>query len=516
MTTGREALHRLDRAIAEARRDLAQFSDAAAVDSRALAQIDKAQVGVFRRLADIRLDLLREEEANASLGSADLEAERLIAEHEGAVATFAAERDAAEEEIERLEAERLAREEALEAAVEAHDAAAEKTHARLERDPDYVARAEAVEEADAIAARAAQKLEVARETRAEKGAAYEEDPLFTYLWKRKFGTKDYRAFPLFAALDRWVAGMIRYRDARLNYARLLELPERFREHAERVSEAAEAAAAALEAFEREALEKDGVGEFRKKAEAARAALEETDAALADAEERHKSLAENHASAAAGESGPLEEARTAVAKALADRSVPDLKILAAETETRDDDRLVDDLIRLKRERMELEEERRSARRDLGRRRAVLAELEEIRRKFKRARFDSPYSEFSGRDLVGALVADLTRGALSADEVWRRLRRAQRTRRRDWDTDYGGGGFGGRDWRGGFGLPDSWGDVWTSGGGWGGGPRGGWSGPRRTKRPVRLPRGPRTPRAPRPPRIRIPRSRGGGGFRTGGGF
>ncbi|MEL7489223.1 MAG: hypothetical protein AAGJ73_00775 [Pseudomonadota bacterium] len=508
MTSGRAALHRLDRSIADARRTLSDASNAAAVDARALAEIDTRQVDVYRRLADIRLDLIREDDTGESLGAADREAERLIAKHDGALATFAERRDAAEAEIERLERDRRAQEDALEEATAAHDAAAERTHARLEQDADYQARAAAVDEADAIAARAAQKLEVARETRAEKGAAYEQDALFSYLWKRKFATKDYRAFPLFAVLDRWVAGIIKYRNAQLNYRRLLELPERFGEHADRVNEAAEKAAAALEMFERDALEKDGVGALRDAVKAARDKLDTLDQQLAETEARHETLVAEHAEAAAGRKGPLEDARMVVAKALSKRSVPDLKILAAETIERDDDRLVDEIISLKRERMELEESRSAVRHALDRHKHVLSELEDIRRRFKRAKYDSPYSEFSGRDLVGSLVGELLAGTLGADDFWRRLRRAQHTRKRDWDDDFSG--IGGREWRGGFGLPDNWGETWTGGREWGRTTK------RRTTRPVRIPRAPRMPRSPRPPRIRFPRTRGGGGFKTGGGF
>ena len=501
MTSGRQALHRLDASIAEARHTLSRASNTAAVDARALAEIDKSQVEIFMKLAEMRLDLIREDETGASLGAADREAERLMGQHDGLVTTLAAKRDEAEAEIEKLERERRGQEDALEQAIAAHDDAAAATHARLEEDAQYQQLATSVEEADAIAKRAAQKLDVARETRAEKGAPYEQDPLFSYLWKRKFATKEYRAFPLFAMLDRWVAGLIKYRDAQLNYRRLLELPERLEEHADRVNEGAETASDALEAYEREALTADGVGTLRDKADQARADLEALDAKLAAAEERHEKIASEHADAVAGKSGPLEEARTLIAKTLSKRTVPDLKILASETIDRSDDRLVDDLVSLRRERMELEESRRSVKHALERHKKVLSDLEDIRRKFKRARYDSPYSEFSGGDLVGALVHELLRGSLGADDMWRKLRRAQRTRRRDWDDDFGGG-----EWRGGFGLPDNW----TSGGTWGGSRGGNWGGSRRRpSRPVRI------PRAPRAPRVRFPRSRGGG-FKTGGGF
>ncbi len=515
--SGRAALHRIDEAIAEARHCLSKSGDTAAADARAILEIDQARAEIFHRLADIRIDLIRDDAADASLGAADRKAASLIEQHDAHLSGLAGERDKAEGAIEKLEAERRAGEENLEAAVAAHDEAAEKTRARLEASTAYQARADAVAQADAVAERAAQKLELARETRAEKGAPYEDDPLFSYLWARDFATRDYRAFPLFAMLDGWVARLIRYRDAQLNYRRLLELPERLEEHAARVDEAASAAADALEAYEREALQADGVGALREAVERARADLEKLDDAIVAAEESHERLVGDHADAAAGKSGPLNEARSHLAEALARQSVPDLKLLAAETATLSDDRLVDDLIRLKRERLELEDEREDLERATRRHRDTLSELEDLRRKFKRARYDSPYSEFSGQDIVSVLLSEFLRGALGQGDLWRRLQRAQRTRRRDWSntrTRSGGGAIGGRDWRGGFGLPDNWGGDWTNSD-WGRPGSGNWGGgrpPRTRSRPPRT----RLPRRPRPPRVRFPKSRGGGGFRTGGGF
>ena len=355
-----------------------------------------------------------------------------------------------------------------------------------------------------MAARAGGKLDLAREDRTRKGAAYEADPLFQYLRERKFGTRDYRAFPLFALLDRWVASLIKYRDHRLNYERLLEIPDRIEDHVERLNAEAEDAREALEKLEREALEQAGVGGLRDAAAEARASVEALDAKIDEAERAHKARADAHADAAAGKAGPLNEARALLADALWKIAIPNLKVLAAETATMEDDRLVDALVTVRRERLEADEARRGSAGSLdgvGRR---LSELEDIRRRFKGARYDSPYSEFPGQAVLSLLLTEFLRGVMRRDDVWRRIEKSHRTRRRDWDND-----FGGDEWRGGFGLPDNWGG--TMGGSWGGGSRDGG----RSRGGPTLPRPPGNVRPPRPPRMpRMPS--GGGGFRTGGGF
>lgn len=498
MTAGRDALHQIDASIADARSRLARASDAAASDARTLAELDQREMSVFHGLADLRLVQIKDDSGNGgALGEADRKAGALIAAHQTAVADMAAARDAAALELSRLEAARRNAEADVAAAIERHEAAAAATRARLEQDDDYLAKAAAIEELSAMTARAEQKLELARDDRTKKGAAYEEDPLFQYLRRRNFATRDYRAFPLYAVLDRWVAGLIDYRDHRLNYERLLELPERIADHVERLKSEMEAARASLERYERDALGKDGAGQLRDAVNAARALVETLDRQIAEAETGHQALASRHADAAAGKAGPLAEARALIAGALAKISVPDLKVMAAETAGPEDDRLVDALIRTRRERMEFEEARRAAVGSLDALGRRLTELEDIRRRFKSARFDSPYSEFAGKDVLALLIVEFLRGALSRDDLWRKIERSHRTRRRDWDND-----FGGDEWRGGFGLPDNWGG--TMGGSWGGGSWGGGA-----------PRSPGSPRPPRPPRIpRMPS--GGGGFRTGGGF
>lgn len=484
MTSGRDALHQIDASIAEARGRLARTSDAAASDARTLADIDQREIAIFHALAEVRLIHIRNDGANGgSLGDVDRKAEEMVAAHQQAVDDIAAARDAAALELERLEAARRNAENDVETAMARHEGAAAATRKRLEKSDAYVAQASTLDALNAMAARAEQKLDIARDDRAKKGAAYEADPLFRYLRDRKFATKDYRAFPLYAVLDRWVSGLIKYRDHRLNYERLLEIPERISDHVERLKRDMTNARDALEQLERDALEKDGVGALRDAVGAARALVETLDRQISVAEAHHQSLSARHADAAAGKAGPFAEARALIADALGKVTVPDLKVLAAETASPEDDRLVEALVRTRREKMEFEEARRAAAGSLDALGHRLTELEDLRRRFKGARFDSPYSEFAGRDVLVLLIAEFLRGALSRDDLWRRIERGHRTRRRDWDND-----LGGDEWRGHFGLPDNW----------GGGDLG----------------GPGLPRAPRPPRI--PRMPSGGGFRTGGGI
>ena len=81
---------------------------------------------------------------------------------------------------------------------------------------------------------AEKKAEQAEADLQEKRQPYEADPLFMYLWRAKFGTPEYRAIPIVKYFDRKVAKLIGFEGARRNYAVLLQLPLRLREHADRL------------------------------------------------------------------------------------------------------------------------------------------------------------------------------------------------------------------------------------------------------------------------------------------
>jgi hypothetical protein len=108
-----------------------------------------------------------------------------------------------------------------------------------------------------------------------------------------------------------------------------------------------------------------------------------------------------------------------------------------------------------------------------------ELEGIRRRFKRNRFDSPHSEFRNDALVAMALSQFLAGTVTGGELWRTIERLQHYRRIRANPNFGSGGFLPR--------PGTWSRSFPRGGG-----LGGWGGGGSFPRPGR------------------------GGFRTGGGF
>jgi len=476
--TGRDALHRLDTLTAHAREEFDAAARAAEGHSNRRADLARLKADGYRQLAAMRLDVIKGE-ATETLTAAEKEAARLLADHQTFMAGIGDKVVAAEARLKAAEAARREGEGAVDAALHAYEALVAETEKAVQADPSYLALKEAFEQARAVAVRAEQKLELAKTDRAEKGKPYESDPLFSYLWQRKFRTPEYRKGGLSRALDGWVARLCRYDEAYLNYARLTELPDRIAEHLANMRLEEAEAQAAIERFEAQVLQARGAGQLSAALSAAKDKLKELDYLLAEAESQHAELRRQQEQGASGDAGPQEQARRVIEEGLAKASFPDLKVLAAETTTPDDDRIVEALIKLRTEELQMEVNWRGVEAMPARRRAGAETLEQVRRRFKEAGLDSPYVMILRGAFEAALEAYGKGPSPDGDALWRAIRATVRQAPRN-DDDYFGGPRRGRN----VGVGDvvagvligevikaaTRGSRW-GGGGWGGGGFGG---------------------------------------------
>ncbi|MBB34308.1 MAG: hypothetical protein CME88_08390 [Hirschia sp.] len=506
MISGRDSVRQIDSVIAQLRTQVADAIEAADEAQARRTQVRQEQVMAYRALADLRLSLLSSGQGRDSLMASERKALDLLAAHEDHVAENQRKLDAAAAEILRLEEERADLADKLDLAVSAYEDKVEQIEARLHDDPDYQALSEAFEDACAVSERAHSKLAVAEKDRQTKGQPYENDPLFSYLWKRKFRQPSYSAFPFFRFLDGWVADLCDYDNAWLNYKRLTELPLRLREHAQRKDADRDAAEDALEAAEAAALQAGGADELKEKADSIRDGVAGLDHLIAKHEATHQELAQGHEDALAAQTGPGAQARQVLEHALREASFPDLRVLASQTIDREDDRLVDQLVKLRAEEMEFELASREVEERPRARRRELDTLEGFRRAFKSANYDSPYASFRG-SAIDAAISGLLRGGDTINSAMRYVNKNMRRTKPRVDPGFGGGRRADT-----LGLPGILGDIAIEiakeaarSGSYGGGYRGS------TKRSSG---GTRPTRRTSPPRL--PGSSRRGGFKTGGGF
>jgi len=496
--SGRDTLEQMDRTLRDARRELDQLDQELSSTSRALSENKLEQARAIERMASIHLDAAKRGELVAKLESSTKEARRILAERDSALAELKNRINEATDRLEQLESDREALNRRVAAAAKQlaeREAAVQKA---LDEDPGFQEQLERTERADAVAARAAEKADLAEADRDRKGQPYESDELFMYLWRRGYGTAEYSAGPLSRMLDGWVARLCRFEDARSNYWMLLEIPKRLSEHAESAQVAADEALDRLQDIEETAAVSGGVAEAKDTLERLEAEQDAFDLRTVEAEKQLSRHLAEQGRFVSGSDDFMVEALQVFSAALERRAVDELTELAMFTLTREDDSLVENLRQLRHDSDVFQDELRENRERQSSRLERVRELEEVRRNFKQSRYDDIHSRFDKGDLIQQMIGGVVSGMIQGSALWKTIQRYQKylDMGGEW-PDFGSGGFPmprrrGRRTSGRSkpGRPPSW----------------HWPGPSQSS-------GGGGFRLPRPPRRS---SRGRGGFKTGGGF
>jgi hypothetical protein len=451
MISGRDALTSLRGTIDEQQRRARELDAELSAAAERLTRLDAARATELQGLARTRLAGLDAGQVTERIDDADRRATALLERRRAQQDELEARLAELDEVRAGLERERDAAAAALERAAAAVDEADAATQARLADDPEHRRLLETARDAERVAVHADEKASLAESERETKGEAYRADPLFTYLWERRFGTPDYRPGggpfgPLLRWLDGRVARLIGYADAAANYGRLTEIPVRLREHAERVGERADAELAALATYEQAARATGGLPELDAARDRAAEAVAEVDARIAAAaEERDAALAQLERFAT-GEDETLREARAFLASELGREDLLSLRRDALATPLPDDDLIVARLLDLEEERERLAASVAELRAAADRNRGRVRELEDLRGEFTRQGYDAPGSTFDGAT-VATVMGQFLSGMLTSDALWRVLEQQRRYRPPSADPTFGSGGFGrGTPWGG----------------------------------------------------------------------
>lgn len=483
MLSGRQTLAALDSSLRQLHDNIQEIDQQIKESSAGLMEIQREQSGRFRRMAEIRLDEVISGQVTEGLDVADERARELIRQRGNKLGAVNRQITAARKQLGALEEQREAARSDCDSATEALDAAEARVQETLQDDPDYRAQLEKTTSAQRTAEHAVEKTRQSEQTRREKGQPYEEDPLFSYLWGRGYGTSAYSAGSLVRYLDRWVARLCGYEAARPNYAMLMEIPVRLQAHAKQLQAAADEEFIRLTTLEVAAAEESGIPALKQSVDRAQSGLDAIDGEIEAAENQLHELERDRSRFANGEDEHFQQAVKTISDAFERENLLTLYEYARATASPEDDILVremDDVARrLRAARDILADRKRMRERQADR----LQELEGVRRRFKRNRFDSPHSEFANDALVDMTLNQFLVGTVTAAELWRTLERVQRYRRMRANPDFGSGAFLPR--------PGTWHTPFPRRGGFGGGFGRG---------PGRGPGG----------------LGGGGGFRTGGGF
>jgi hypothetical protein len=438
MISGQQALREIERATAAIR---SQESECDAKLQRAeqdVGELRAMRAGLLRQLAAARLDAMQSEKVAAELASAEQHALELIARGKASIDALSARLTDAQAKRASAEADRTAKAEAAAQVLAQLEELQAAVEPKVRGSVEWIRQKEIVDRTEDIYRAADAKADRAEADRAAKGRPYEDDPLFKYLWARKFGTSDYRSGFFVRFFDRKIAGLIGYQNARANYAMLNEIPIRLRAHEERCRAQFEIERQRLEQIEKAGLQAAGSEAVEQSLADANMALNEADARLKATDATLFAL-DKERDAAVKTEGHSAYAQAIEILVQADSREPISRLYykSSKTMTTEDDALVRQIeatdIKVaagERQRADL----------IARARALLqrrSEIEAQRAHFYRRGYDNPMGQFSNDQAIANVLGGILQGAVQGAVLGQVLQKGYGERGRRADSGFGGG-------------------------------------------------------------------------------
>lgn len=500
MWTGTSALNSIDQHLKTIRNDVVRLDSQLAQLTIDMATSRRHRAKLLNDIAAIRLAEIDSGVLDASLSAADSQVEQLLSRRDTALNTLNQEIETINDRLANSEDERAEILTAVNSKSQQIVDVEGEVQKALKDNAAYLEQFIQARDAESVSSEAQRKRLAAESSLSEKAAPYKADNLFMYLWDRSYGTTQYNGGFFARFMDGWVAKVIAYEPARVNYWNLTEIPKRLAEHADRVASVADEQHKQLQSIETEALNAAGIEVLETQLAEEREKLDEHDDALEAIEVRlNDELAlRNHF--ASGTDDFMQQALERLTQALEHQNLSSVYRYVRETVSHTDDLLLVELQSvedtLDDEQDNLESVRSVHNGQLGK----LKDLERVRRDFKNSRFDDVRSGFGNQTLITGVLSQFLQGVVSGPDVWNVLKRNQRYRQVASSPNFGSSALGG--------LIEGIGvELLRQAGGRGRRRNSSWHFPK--------PRGDRSGGGG----FRMPRGggrKGGGGFSTGGGF
>jgi hypothetical protein len=432
MITGRQALATVEQAIGRARNEENRLDVALRAAAEEAARLRAERMDAFRELARLKLD----EALLGKIDSAEARALALIDEGRRRLEQLLQQRAEAQHAAEKAEAERHARAADYEEAVKA----LHELRGRVEGDAlvtaAWAAQRARIDELRQVAGRAEAKAAQAELDREVKRKPYDADPLFKYLWQRRYGSGDYKAGRLIKYADSRIANLIGYDQARGNYALLNAIPARLREHVVYVQQELQAEQTRLRTIEREALVSAGIEPLESRAATTKVALETAEKNLVERRETLSALDREHDSAVNGAGSPYRQAIEVLATADAAQDLTTLFAEALQTASPKDEAVLGKIEETEKAIGRAEQESGAIRKEMTQLAYRRSRIEHERDEFHRKGYDNPYGTFGNEQVLSKVLGGILGGVLQATVLRDVLNRGYRAQVGPWDSDFGG--------------------------------------------------------------------------------
>ncbi|ACL61245.1 hypothetical protein [Methylobacterium nodulans] len=437
MISGRQALAQIEHTIEKARQQEAQLERAYTTATKEVGRLRIQRTEAFRELARLKLDAITKDKVVSQLDAAERQAVSLLKSRQDALQQLTERRRQAEERVRQAETERQAATDALEKALGEVETTRKKVEAKISIDPEWISVRARVDEITGQARQAEKKAVQAEADRDEKRRPYEADPLFMYLWSRKFSTAAYRVNPFTRYMDRLVARVVGYDKARANYALLNEIPERLREHSRRIISDLREARARLTAIERKALIEASIETTETKAAKARDTLSDAEHRLAEARESLAVLDRSYDASVLEGDTPYREAIELLAAADERENLDQLYREALATPTPRDEEIVARIqatdVMINQALRQAVDAHRQLKETAQRRAMIEHEWQQLRHQG----YDTPYGTFGNEAALGNVLGGVLTGAIGGAVLGQVLHGGFHRGPSPWDSGFGGG-------------------------------------------------------------------------------
>ncbi|GAA6138601.1 hypothetical protein NBRC116583_23480 [Arenicella sp. 4NH20-0111] len=440
MLSGRKALKNIDRSLQTVRGEAVRLDQQLSRISGQVAMGQRRRLDLLNQIAKVRLSEIESGELETEFNSADAQVIELLGLRDIAVDKLESAIAALNVKIEQEEGQREKVLQECNAASDKLVSVESKVQAELKLSVAYVDQFSATQAAEAISEEAERKVEIASSDMAEKSKPYQNDALFMYLWDRSYGTSDYEAGLFSRFMDGWIAKLIKYEPARVNYWNLQEIPKRLVEHADRVGDVADREMMLLQQLEKDALDNAGAQVLEDNLEMLRRQLDAQDDSIEQAEVELNQMLSERAAYTSGADEYIRKSLNRISSALEHQNLDSIHRYVRQTHSPVDDKLVVEL-------QELEDSLASLKGDMSGMRRLhdgqinrLRELESVRHQFKNSRFDDVRSGFSNEALISSVLSQFIQGVISGADLWGTIKRNQRYRNVGSSPDFGSGGLG----------------------------------------------------------------------------
>ena len=432
MITGREALATVEQAIGRARNQESRLDAALRSATEEAARLRGERMQAFRELARLKL----EEGLVGEIDEAERRSLALLEEARRKFEQFSGEREEARRAVEAAEAKRHASASAYEEAVKALHELRSRIEAETVVSPAWAAERARIDELRRVVEKAEAKAAQAEGDREAKRKPYDADPLFRYLWERRFGSAHYAAGALTRFADGSIARLIGYDKARANYTLLNEIPMRLREHLDHVRREVAAQDEKLKEIERAALMQAGIEPLEQRASQTKATLDAATKELEAASATLAALDRERDGTLLEESGRYKRAIRLLARADAAQDLRTLYAEAAQTPSPKDEAVLKKIEESETAIGRAEAEAGTIRREMRELAFRRSQIEEERDEFKRRGRDNPYGTFGNEQVLSNVLGGILGGLIQGTVLRDVLNKGYRPQSGPWDSDFGG--------------------------------------------------------------------------------